>query len=362
MKLRIGLIVFCGVLCVAAGNSDAESKKSANHSVDAMLLILSKLEVIEHKLQKTEESLQKLDDKVQNINGKLQKIEDQCLSNQKEIGTALNELRSGQKQTNNNIFAALQKLEDHVAINVSELQNRYQEKIDVVLHKLDQDVRRVLQNQDTQQAFSSCKNVKSNVSGAYSIGLNNVGVSVPFRVYCEQNAFGGGWIVLQHRYDGSLDFYRGWNEFRDGFGDVGKEFWLGLEKIHQITKVRKHELIVELKDFSGNYAYARYDTFEIGSEDEDYALKDLGTYNGTAGESMSYNKQQKFSTKDRDNDRISSEQCAQEHEGAWWHYRCTFVNLHGRYMNTDNPKSMSWDDFKGRHGLSYSRMMIREVE
>ncbi|ETN64668.1 hypothetical protein AND_003581 [Anopheles darlingi] len=75
--------------------------------------------------------------------------------------------------------------------------------------------------------------------------------------------FGGGWIVMQFRFDGSLDFNRGWDEFRDGFGDLNKEFWLGLEKVHQITSGRKHELMIELKDFNGTYKYARYDGFEI---------------------------------------------------------------------------------------------------
>ena len=44
------------------------------------------------------------------------------------------------------------------------------------------------------------------------------------------------WIVLMHRFDGSLDFYRNWTEYRNGFGDIGQgEFWFGNEKIHRLT-------------------------------------------------------------------------------------------------------------------------------
>ena len=35
--------------------------------------------------------------------------------------------------------------------------------------------------------------------------------------------------------NGTVDFYRGWKEYRNGFGDLQAEFWLGNEKIHQIT-------------------------------------------------------------------------------------------------------------------------------
>ncbi|XP_035774995.1 fibrinogen-like protein A [Anopheles albimanus] len=207
---------------------------------------------------------------------------------------------------------------------------------------------------------SSCKNISSSASGTYLIRVKND--SEPFEVYCEQNSFGGGWIVFQYRYDGSLDFYRGWDEYRDGFGDLNKEFWLGLEKVYQLTSGRRHELVVELKDFNGTYKYARYDAFEIGSESKQYIFQNIGEYSGTAGDRMSYTKLSKFSTKDRDNDDYYID-CAQDREGAWWYDDCTQANLNGRYMNAVDRKSMYWWRFSyDTQGISYSRMMIREVE
>ncbi|XP_050093040.1 fibrinogen-like protein A [Anopheles aquasalis] len=116
------------------------------------------------------------------------------------------------------------------------------------------------------------------------------------------DTFEGGWLVLQFRFDGSLDFFRNWTQYRDGFGQLDKEFWLGLEHIHQLTNARNYELMVEIQDISGNYGYARYDAFQVGNESEQYALKTVGSFSGTAGDGITDHEGLKFSAKGRDND------------------------------------------------------------
>ncbi|XP_058126777.1 fibrinogen-like protein A [Anopheles ziemanni] len=180
-------------------------------------------------------------------------------------------------------------------------------------------------------ALKSCKEAPANKSGVYSIQLGEEGN--PFDAFCEQNSFGGGWLVIQYRFDGSLDFYRNWTEYQKGFGSLDREFWIGLEKIYQLTSSRPHELMVEVKDFSGSYRYAHYEKFEVGREVEQYILKTLGTYNGTAGDSLRSHYNMKFSTFDRDNDNDSSQNCGVARHGAWWYYSCTSSNLNGRYAN-----------------------------
>ena len=84
--------------------------------------------------------------------------------------------------------------------------------------------------------------------------------------------------MFQKRLNGSVNFYLDWNDYKRGFGNVSGEFWLGLEKIHRLTKERSR-LRVDLEDFNGETAYAEYDLFAVGDEESKYKLS-IGNYSG----------------------------------------------------------------------------------
>jgi hypothetical protein len=90
---------------------------------------------------------------------------------------------------------------------------------------------------------------------------------------------GGGWTVFQRRLDGSVDFYRGWQDYKQGFGDINGEYWLGLDKIHRLTIASQNKLRIDMEDWSGNKKYAEYDSFAVTNETQKYQLS-LGTYSG----------------------------------------------------------------------------------
>ncbi|CAH3173741.1 unnamed protein product [Porites evermanni] len=113
------------------------------------------------------------------------------------------------------------------------------------------------------------------VSGVYSIDPDNTGA---FKVYCDQTTDGGGWTVFQKRLDGSVDFFCGWDDYKRGFGNLNGEFWLGLDKIHHLTK-NHSRLRVDLADFDEETAYAIYDSFGVANEQQKYRLQ-LGQYTG----------------------------------------------------------------------------------
>ena len=155
---------------------------------------------------------------------------------------------------------------------------------------------------------------------------------------------GGGWTVFQRRQDGSVDFYRNWTDYENGFGCLTGEFWLGLSKIHRLTKEGSNTLRVDLGDFEGNTAYANYSRFSISDGSTEYILT-VGGYSGTAGDSLAHHNGSRFSTRDNEN---GGGNCAQDFTGAWWYYSCYDSNLNGRYFNTatNNNQGINWQGWK----------------
>ncbi|XP_019862948.1 PREDICTED: fibrinogen-like protein A [Amphimedon queenslandica] len=181
--------------------------------------------------------------------------------------------------------------------------------------------------------ISDCKSLFENGNNASDVYTVNPDGGTPFEVYCDMETDGGGWTVFQRREDGSVDFYRNWTDYENGFGDLTGEFWLGLSKIHRLTKEGSNTLRVDLGDFEGNETYANYSTFNISDGSTEYILT-VGGYSGTAGDSLAYHNGSRFSTRDNENDIWSGGNCAQAATGAWWYKSCYYANLNGRYFNT----------------------------
>ena len=105
-------------------------------------------------------------------------------------------------------------------------------------------------------------------------------VQVPLMCSVTKQQTVGGWTVFQKRMDGSVDFYRSWAHYKNGFGNLNGEFWLGLDKIYRLTNSERYQLRVDLEDIKGKTAYAEYDMFAITSERTKYQLS-MGTYSGS---------------------------------------------------------------------------------
>ena len=59
----------------------------------------------------------------------------------------------------------------------------------------------------------------------------------------------GGWIVIQRRTSGDVDFYRGWKEHKNGFGDLSGDFWFGNDRIHNGACLQGDVILCPLRSF-----------------------------------------------------------------------------------------------------------------
>lgn len=148
------------------------------------------------------------------------------------------------------------------------------------------------------------------------------GIQEPFPVRCDADVIGPGWTVIQRRFDGSEDFYRNLSDYRMGFGSLNGEFFIGLDKLHQLTKLQQHELYVHLQFFNGSTQFARYDNFLVGGEQEEFAMLSIGQFTGSAPNSLVWNLKRRFTTLDSDKDQLINRNCAVDGHGAWWYSFC----------------------------------------
>ncbi|XP_067930223.1 microfibril-associated glycoprotein 4-like [Watersipora subatra] len=168
----------------------------------------------------------------------------------------------------------------------------------------------------------------------------------PFPVWCD--FFDDhGWTVFQKRFNGSIDFYRNWTEYKSGFGNIVGEHWLGLTKLYALTRSNQRLNILVRASNNSNQT-GTWASFFIHNEDENYRLEvsDDG-YEGSLAEfSLSDHNGMDFSTKDRDND-VYGGACAVSFHGAWWYKRCHLSNLNGGY-NRNSTSGIRWSPFSNQ--------------
>ena len=149
----------------------------------------------------------------------------------------------------------------------------------------------------------------------------------------------------------------------NGFGNLSGEFWLGLDKIHRLTKGGQNTLNVELKsDYTGYYYYyGYYYTFSVGDSTTEYTLT-VGSFgDGVAGDSLSGRQSlngMKFTTRDNDND-YHFQNCAVLRHGAWWYKSCSESNLNGRYFDyhyENNATGIVWYEFQQNYAIQFTEM------
>ncbi|KAJ8396638.1 hypothetical protein AAFF_G00017040 [Aldrovandia affinis] len=198
-------------------------------------------------------------------------------------------------------------------------------------------------------------------SGMYLVKPDNTNRLM--QVWCDQRHDPGGWTVIQRRQDGSVNFFRNWETYKQGFGNIDGEYWLGLENLYWLTNQGNYKLLVTMEDWSGRKVFAEYASFRLEPEADFYKLR-VGRYHGNAGDSLTWHNGKQFTTLDRDHD-VYTGNCAHYQKGGWWYNACAHSNLNGVWYRGGHYRSryqdgVYWAEFRGgAYSLKKVIMMIR---
>ncbi|BFZ25711.1 hypothetical protein BsWGS_28749 [Bradybaena similaris] len=173
---------------------------------------------------------------------------------------------------------------------------------------------------------------------------------------CDTSTDGGGWISFQRRTKGDVSFYRNWVDYKNGFGNVDTDYWLGNDVISNLTSLGYNELRVDLKKKLQKY-FAHYSMFHVADETVNYQLTVSG-YNGTVGDGLRFHNTQNFSTYDRDNDKHPGN-CAATYSGGWWYNNCYHSNLNGLF-GVHNTSGAAWNHAIIESSADFTEMKIRQ--
>ena len=176
-------------------------------------------------------------------------------------------------------------------------------------------------------------------TGVYKMSM---GTFATASVYCNMTTDNGGWIVIQRNMKNSqLSFDKNWREYEEGFGDLNKDFWAGLELMHTLSQRGQWEMRLDYQKNDKTWSYLHYNQFSIGSASEEYPLT-VGRFTGVGSNWFAYHNGMKFSTPDNDN----SGNCAATYKSGWWYNNC-----HSIHINRQPPQVGS--------SVLFSEMKIR---
>ena len=177
--------------------------------------------------------------------------------------------------------------------------------------------------------------------------------------YCDSVTAEGGWLVVQRRQDGSVDFNRDWVDYEEGFGSLTGEFWYGLRPLHCLTNQGEWELRIDFTITDGTKSYLSYSSFKVGPPSTNYTLNISGFKGIYPKNPLAADPQNgmAFTTKDRDNDKWKKN-CAIDdvgNSGGWWYNSCSSIFLNHQYKNRYGIYYNGWKSF------SFTEIKIRPI-
>ncbi|KAH9504360.1 Ryncolin-4 [Bulinus truncatus] len=178
---------------------------------------------------------------------------------------------------------------------------------------------------------------------------------------CDTKTDGGGWIIFHRRINNDVSFDKTWKAYKEGFGQICGDHWLGNENIHRITSNGRHELRIDI--VLNNLPYhAVYSDFFIENESHGYRLNFRKFVTGNMKDTLKFYNGQQFSTLDRDNDLAGSKHCARTLRSGWWYTRCLKNDTDGLFPKNYRSYEKLWESLIGdRFSLDSLEVKMRKV-
>ena len=130
-------------------------------------------------------------------------------------------------------------------------------------------------------------------------------------------------MLIQQKEGRSNFFNRSWAEFKVGFGDPSGNYWIGNDRLSQLTANGRYKLKFDLQVLSTRKWYwAEYSTFRVMTEADNYKVQVSG-FSGNANFDAFGDKptneanELQFTTYDRDNDLSPNGNCAMTYGGGF---------------------------------------------
>lgn len=160
---------------------------------------------------------------------------------------------------NNELTAEIQSKDDTVK-NLQKEMQEYKNQLEIKKKTIDESANEIIQmqiklnenhdvimkqNETIQQKEQELSKLEENPNSCLTFGDSNYVHDIKlhnfktFPVLCNR-----GWTVIQQRINGVENFTRNWETYRNGFGSFTGDFFLGLEKIHRLTKYQPHDLYI----------------------------------------------------------------------------------------------------------------------
>ena len=167
----------------------------------------------------------------------------------------------------------------------------------------------------------------------------------------------GGWMVVQRRVDAAVNFSRNLKEYKDGFGDLHGNFWLGLELIHKLAAPGKKAILrIDMRVINQPEILksAIYHQFSVNDESDGYRLLVDGydSERSTAKTGFLSANMGRFVTYEED-------EVALAYGGGWWKEGVSTSNLNAYYHTVAKEmfKEILWQHIY--HKIIFTEIKIK---